>query len=134
MSEWTKPLPTESGETRPFWEACRAGRYLLQKCRDCGRVQAYYRGFCAHCWSRSVDDLVSGGAGIVWTYTVTHQNRTPGFSEGVPYVVALVALEEGVRVFGNVINCDPASVRIGMPVQVTFVDTGTGKVPMFEPA
>lgn len=129
----SKPLPTESGETKPFWEACRRGQYLLQECRACGRAQAYYRGFCAHCWSRDVADVVSEGRGTVWTYTVTHRNRTPGFKEEVPYVVALIELERGVRVFGNVVHCDPASVRIGLPVRVIFADTGAGAVPLFEP-
>ncbi|MBI2166512.1 MAG: Zn-ribbon domain-containing OB-fold protein [Chloroflexi bacterium] len=133
VGDWDRPLPTESGETKPFWEACRRGQYLLQQCRACGKVQAYYRRFCAHCWSKDVEEVVSSGKGAVHTFTVTYQNQTPGFREAVPYVLAVVELEEGVQVLGNVIGCDVGAVRIGMPVKVTFVDAGEMKVPMFEP-
>jgi len=135
MATWSKPVPSASAETAPFWDACRKGNYLLQQCRACGNVQAYYRGFCAHCWSQDIEDLLSSGKGTVHTFTVTYQNRAPGFREETPYVVAVVELERGVQVFANIINCDPASVRIGLPVKVTFMDVGEEmKVPMFEPA
>ena len=56
----------------------------------------------------------------MWTYTVTYQNRTTGFAEMVPYVLALVELEEGVRMFTNIVDCNPRDVHIGMAVEVTF--------------
>lgn len=134
MTEWTKPLPTELGETKPFWDACRRGEYLIQRCRACGRHQAYYRGGCAHCWSQDLEDLVSSGRGRVLTFTVTYQNQTPGFKEEVPYVVAVVALEEGPGVITNIVNCDPESVRIDQPVKVLFRQAGDFRIPYFEPA
>ena len=77
----------------------------------------------------------SSGRGTVWTYTVTYQNRTPGFAEMVPYVLALVELEEGVRMFTNIVECNPRDVYIGMPVEVTF-QTATPQItiPYFKPA
>ena len=133
MGEWVKPVPVASGETRPFWDACRCGRYLVQRCEDCSRTQAYYRGSCAFCWSPNVRDVLASGRGTVWTYTVTHENRTPGFREDVPYVVAVIALEEGVQVLGNIVDCAVDRVGIGMAVRVVFVDTGDARVPMFAP-
>jgi hypothetical protein len=66
---------------------------------------------------------------------VTYQNRTPGFAEDVPYVLALVELEEGVKMFSNVIECDPRAVKIGMAVEVTFVRANERiSVPYFKPA
>ena len=64
---------------------------------------------------------------------MTYQNRTPGFNEG-PYVLALVELEEGVKMFSNIVECDPGAVEIGMPVEVTFTRANDQvSVPYFKP-
>ena len=135
MAEWKKPLPTVSGETRPFWEACRREELLIQKCSACGEYQFYPRGICANCWTTGIAWVKASGKGTVWSYTVTYQNRTAGFAEEVPYVLALVELEEGVKMFTNIIQCGPGDVTIGMPVEVTFVPaTDQISVPYFKPA
>ena len=135
MPDWNKPLPSVVGETRLFWEACRRGELLIQKCDACGEYQFYPRGICSNCWTSHIAWVKASGRGTVWTFTVTHQNRTPGFAEEVPYVLALVELEEGVKMFSNVVGCDPREVKIGMPVEVTFVRaTDQISVPYFKPA
>ena len=135
MAEWKKPLPTVTGETMPFWDACRRGELLIQKCNGCSEYQFYPRGICAGCWTTDIAWARASGRGTVWTFTVTGQNRTPGFAEEVPYVVALVELEEGVKLFTNIVECDPREVKIGMPVEVTFVQaTDRISVPYFKPA
>ncbi|MEE8442739.1 MAG: Zn-ribbon domain-containing OB-fold protein [Dehalococcoidia bacterium] len=134
QQEWRKPVPGISGETKPFWDAARRGEFLIQRCDACHQYQWYPRGFCSNCWSRDIAYVRASGKGTVWTYTVTYQNRTPGFNEEVPYVLALVELEEGVKVFTNIIECNPRDVHIGMPVEVTFVPaTPQVHVPMFKP-
>ena len=118
---WHKPVPGISGETKPFWNAARRGEFMIQHCDNC--------------WSQNIKHVRASGKGTVWTYTVTYQNRSPGFNEEVPYVLALVELEEGVKVFTNIIECNPRDVEIGMPVEVTFVPaTPQIHVPMFKPA
>ena len=135
MPDWNKPLPTVSGETKPFWDACRRGQLLIQKCDRCDEYQFYPRGICANCWSEDIKWVTASGKGTVWTYTVTYQNRTPGFAEDVPYVLALVELEEGVKMFTNIIECAPSDVSIGMPVEVTFRQANNQiSVPYFKPA
>ena len=135
MTTWNKPLPTVSGETKPFWDACRRGQLLIQKCDRCDEFQFYPRGICANCWSEDIRWVTASGKGTVWTFTVTYQNRTPGFAEDVPYVLALVELDEGVRMFTNIIECPPRDVSIGMPVEVTFVQANNQiSVPYFKPA
>lgn len=135
MPAWKKPLPVESGETKPFWDACREGRFLIQRCKTCGKYQYHYRGFCSHCWTGEIKDVTASGRGSVWSYTVVYRNRTPGFREEVPYVVALVELEEGVKVLSNIVNCAPEKVKIGLPVRLTFVRANeTWNIAMFEPA
>ena len=134
MPEWNKPLPTVVGETRAYWDACRRGQLLIQHCDKCDEYQFYPRGICSHCWSENPSWFQSTGKGTVWTYTVTYQNRTTGFDQG-PYVLALVELEEGVRMFTNIVGCDPGEVTIGMPVEVTFERaTDQISVPYFRPA
>ena len=132
---WNKPLPTVAGETKAFWDSCRRGQLVIQYCEGCDEYQWYPRGICADCWGESVRWVQSSGRGTVWTYTVTYQNRTPGFAEMVPYVLALVELEEGVRMFTNIVDCNPRDVYIGMPVEVTF-QTATPQItiPYFKPA
>ncbi len=118
----------------PYWEACHRGELLIQRCQDCNQYQFYPRGICANCFTGKVRWVKASGKGTVWTFTVTRQNRTPGFDEG-PYVLALVELEEGVKMFSNIVDCDPFQVKIGMPVEVTFVKaTNQVSVPFFKPA
>ena len=135
MAEWNKPLPTISGETKPYWDSARRGQLLIQKCDSCGEFQFYPRGICANCWSNDIKWHKASGKGTVWTFTVTYQNRTPGFAEDVPYVLALVELEEGVRMFTNIVECEPRDVKIGMAVEVTFVRANDQiTIPYFKPA
>ena len=135
MLEWKKPLPTIVGETKPYWDSCRQGRLIIQRCESCNEYQFYPRGICAHCWSGDISWVESSGKGTVWTYTVTYQNRTPGFAEEVPYVLAMVELDEGVKMFTNIVECNPRDVKIGMPVEVTFVRaTDQITIPYFKPS
>lgn len=132
-STWNRPLPMVSPETEPFWTACREGTFLIQQCEKCLKFQYHYRGFCCHCWSSDVRDHAIEGSGTVWTYTVVERNRMEGFRDLVPYVVALVEVPEGVKILSNIVNCDPDSVEIGMPVRLTFIDaTDDIRIPVFE--
>ena len=135
MPDWKKPLPTISGESKPYWDACRQGQLVIQKCDSCNEFQFYPRGICANCWSNDIKWHKASGKGTVWSFTVTYQNRTPGFAEDVPYILALVELEEGVRMFTNILECDPKEAKIGMPVEVTFVRANDQiTIPYFKPA
>lgn len=135
MTTWTRALPNVSPETQPFWDGCKAGKFIVQHCDDCDKFQTYYRAFCCHCWSSTMTDVAVSGAGTVWGTTVTYRNSTPGWEDWLPYVMAIIELPEGVKVVTNVINCDPESVYVGMPVRVTFVPvTDEITLPYFEPA
>jgi uncharacterized OB-fold protein len=78
--------------------------------------------------------VLSSGKGTVYTFTATYQNQAPGFRESLPYVLAYVTLDEGVQMLTNIVDCKPDEVRIGMPVEVTFVDVNDDvAVPFFRP-
>jgi len=130
----TKPLPDVTPESRPYWEGCRRHELLLQRCGACGAVQHYPRGVCATCWSADLEWQRSSGRGTVWTFTVVHRSQAPGFKDALPYVLAYVELEEGVQMLTNLVECDPARVAIGTPVEVTFEDvTPEVSIPRFRP-
>jgi uncharacterized OB-fold protein len=134
MSPDVRPLPEITAESRPFWEGCRRHELLVQRCRACGARQHYPRGVCASCWSAELEWLRSAGRGTVYTFTVTHRSQASWFKGAVPYVLAWVELEEGVQLLTNLVGCDPAAVRIGMPVRVVFDDaTPEVTLPQFTP-
>jgi uncharacterized protein len=62
------------------------------------------------------------GTGKIYTFTVTYQNQASGFRESLPYVMAWVELDEGVKMLTNVVDCPPEQVKIGMPVEAVFDD------------
>jgi uncharacterized OB-fold protein len=127
--------PVVSGASAAhFWDACREHRYELQKCDSCGRVRYPAIPLCPHCLSRSFTWIESPGQGKVYTFTVVGRAPAPAFEAFTPYVVALVDLDEGVRVMGNIIDCAVGDVEIGLPVQVTFQEVEDGVVlPQFTP-
>lgn len=131
-----KPLPTrESEPDATFWRAAAEERLLVQRCEDCGRPQFFPRAWCHYCGADDVEWIESSGRGHVHTYTVVRRaTELPAFADDVPYVVAFVELEEGVRLCTNVVGCDPEAVENDMPVEVTFDHvTEDVALPKFEP-
>lgn len=117
---YDKPLPTLGPENHPFWEACRAGRLSLQKCRACGHLRYPISPWCPECLSDAHDWTPLSGRGTVFAYVVFHQAYHPGFKGEVPYNVALVQLEEGPRMYSNVVGVPNDQVKVGDAVEVFF--------------
>ncbi len=128
--------PQTNELTAPFWDATKEERYLVQWCSGCNKAIYYPREVCPGCLTS--DDLEwreSPGRGEVYTFNVTHKPGLPFMTDRLPFVVALVTLEEGTRVVTNIVNCDPSQVSVGMPVKVAWEDLSDGrKIPVFEPA
>lgn len=133
MSEGKKPAPTITAETRPFWEGCALGELRYQVCQGCGRAQFYPRALCAGCGGTELEWAVSTGRGTIHALTVVQRAPTAAFRADVPYVVALVDLDEGVRMMANVVGCPPESVAIGHRVRVVFEARGDVTLPQFTP-
>ena len=136
MAEYAKPLPTPDPLTAPFWESVKAHAMKLQRCGGCGTFIFYPRAICPGCMS---DDLVwtpVSGRGIVHAFTIPHRHPNPAFGSDVPYVVALVELDEGPRMLTNLVDVEPSpqTVRVGMPVEVAYDDvTDAVTIPRFRP-
>ena len=137
MSEqpkYAKPLPRIDEETKGFWEACQRHELYVQKCGACATLRYYPRAVCPSCLSDRIEWVRCSGRGTVYTFTVTHQNQAPGFRDTLPYVLAYVELDEGVRMLTNIVGCAPDDVRIGMAVEVVFEDvTPAVTLPKFKP-
>jgi uncharacterized OB-fold protein/acyl dehydratase len=110
--------PAAGPDTRFFWEGTRAGELRIQRCAGCGALRHPPGPVCPRCHSMDRDHVAATGRGTVYSYVVHHHPPVPGRQP--PFAVALVELEEGVRMVGNVVGCPPESVRIGLPVRVTF--------------
>ncbi|MBI4641951.1 MAG: Zn-ribbon domain-containing OB-fold protein [Candidatus Tectomicrobia bacterium] len=137
MAEWKKPLPRITPETKTYWEGCKRHELVIPHCKDCGEYYFYPRALCPYCFSSNIEFVKSNGKGKVHTFTVTYQNRARGFVDEVPYVMAWVELPEqgNVQLMSNIIDCEPEDVKVGMPVQVVFVDaTDEITIPLFKPA
>ena len=120
VEEWHKPLPVVDDVNREYWAAAAEGRLLIQACPHCGHRQFYPRALCTACGD-TPEWLECSGRGTVHTFTVIRQMGMRPFRDELPYVVAMVELEEGPLIMGNVTGCDPDTVRIGLPVEAHFV-------------
>lgn len=120
MSEYAKPLPTLTEENRPFWDACRQGHLSLQRCTSCDRMRYPISPFCPHCLSAGFEWSRVSGRGSVFSYVVFHRAYHPGFAADVPYNVALVQLEEGPRMYSNIVGTPNDQVHVGAEVEAVF--------------
>lgn len=128
-------LPTIDPESAPWWEACGRGELLVRRCQACGRAHLHPRVHCPTCWSEDVDWEVASGRGRLHTWSVVHRNDLPPFGDRVPYVAALVDLEEGPRMATAIVDADPDGLTIDQPVTVVFraVPDADLTVPHFTP-
>ncbi len=136
MTAYQKPVPAPDADSAPFWRGCREHRLLLQQCKGCGKFRFPAAQFCPACRSDAAEWLEASGRGTVYSWIVV-VHPVPGdiYRDDVPYAVALVDLEEGVRMPTNIIGCDPRYIRAGMAVTVTFDDVSAElTLPKFRPA
>jgi len=134
-SKYAKPIPHLDEENRPWWEALKRHELYIQRCRDCSALRYYPRALCPECLSQRTEWIRARGSGKVYTFTITYQNTAPGVRESLPYVLAYVELDEGLKLLTNIIDCRPEEVRIGMPVAVVFDDvTPEVTLAKFRPA
>jgi uncharacterized OB-fold protein len=136
MSSYAKPLPQPDPVTKPFWDSVKAHAMRLQRCGACGTYVFYPRALCPSCFSAALEWTPVSGRGVIHAFTVVHRHPSPVFQPEVPYVVALVDLEEGARMMTRLVGLppDPARIRIGMPVEVVYDDvTPEVTLPAFGP-
>lgn len=122
----------ESPESRPFWEAARRHRLELPRCNRCGQSWFPPSCLCPNCLSDDFRWEEVSGRGRVHSFVVFHRTYHPAFAPRVPYIVAVVELDEGPRMLTNLVDVDPHKVRCGLRVTVTFDDVRPGlSIPKF---
>lgn len=127
-----KPIPAPTRETMPYWEGCKVHELRIQRCAACGHHQFFPRIYCTHCMSDRVEWVKASGRAKVLSYTIVHRPVSPAFAGEIPYVVALVTLDEGPTMMTNLVGCAPEQLKIGMPVAVVFEDwTEEISIPKF---
>lgn len=129
-----EPLTPElTNENRAFWEAARKEVLVSQKCRQCGHRWLPPSSACPHCLSDEYEWTPLSGQGVIYTWTLVQRQYHPGYPP--PYNVAIVELDEGVRILTNIVGGDPAGIHIGDRVSVTFTEIAEGvKLPHFRRA
>jgi uncharacterized OB-fold protein len=115
-----KPVPVVAAWARPFWDAAREGRLILQHCEDCDRVIHYPRMACPFCSSKNLDWKNASGRGTIYSFTVVESNAPSAFAGDVPYVVAVIRLDEGVQMLTNIVESDRDELVCDLPVEVVF--------------
>jgi hypothetical protein len=129
-----RPAPIPDHDSAPYWKALHEGRLLVQKCLDCNEFQLYPRDRCLACRG-PVAFVEASGRGTIYSFTVIRQNYARPFRDWIPYVVALVDLEEGPRLMSNLVECDPDAVQVGMAVEARFeVVSDDAGIALFAPA
>jgi hypothetical protein len=118
----------------PLWDGTARKELLLQRCSACGAFRHPPSPICRSCLSDQHEWVAASGRGTVYTYAVVRQALGRGWEEKVPYVVAVIELDEGPRFLTNVVNVDPDAVQIGMPVEVVYLERAdAATLPLFQP-
>ena len=123
----SRPVPIPDDESLPYFDAALRGVLLLRRCDVCGTFMAPTGGIgtplrprCVRCFSAALSWAPAGGRGTLYSFALMHQVYDPAFADQVPYNIAVVELDEGVRMTTNVVGCANAELSIGMPLEVTF--------------
>lgn len=115
-----KPMPIPTEISAPYWEGLKEGKLLIQHCTDCGHWIFFPRRHCDRCWSHAVETREVSGGGVLYTYTLTRIPTLPDFADEMPQALAVVQLDEGVRINCTLIGVDPSVIRVGMRVRPVF--------------
>ena len=127
-----RPRPGINPDNQFFWEGTQEGKLLIQRCQACGTLRHPPGAMCPQCQSLEWDTLEASGRGVVYSFVVAHHPPIPPFE--YPNPIALVELEEGTRFVCNLVGIAADEVRIGMPVEVEFLEIDKNwTIPQFRP-
>ncbi len=134
MTEYRKPVPAPTVETKPFWDYCKRHELRMQKCGQCGHIRYPPSMFCPKCQSMQAEWSRLTGKGKVYSFIIVRFLYDRAFRNDIPYVVATIELEEGPRIMSNVTGCNVEDVKVDMPVEVYYEDiTDEFALPKFKP-
>ena len=130
-----KPIPEADELWQPFFDGARNGMLMVQRCQACESHLAPGTARCTECWSESLAWVQASGQGTLFSYSIVHHIGHPGFRDEVPYVIAVVELEEGPRLNTNILRGDDTELKVGIPMEVVFEALSEEiSIPKFRPA
>jgi uncharacterized OB-fold protein len=133
MSAKERPRPQATPLTQPFWDACERHELVAQRCSGCESFRHYPQPLCPACHSAEFRWEKLAGTGQIHSYSISHRAFHPAWEQHVPYVIATIELDEGIRMVCDMLDTDPGSVEIGQRVAVAFADMpGQGAMPRFK--
>jgi uncharacterized OB-fold protein/acyl dehydratase len=128
-----RPRPALTRDNAFWFEAAKEHRLVIQQCSDCGVLRHPPRPRCNKCGSYEWEEAEASGRGTVYSFVVNHYPQVPAFD--YPLAVGLIELEEGTRLVADIVGIDPADVKVGMAVEVEFVEHDPDlTLPAFHPA
>jgi uncharacterized OB-fold protein len=131
----SRPQPDLRNAGAPYFREATKGIVALPRCTPCARAFWPPRPRCPRCGSSDVGWMTSAGRGTIHTYTVVRQSNDPYFRTQVPYAVAMVDLDEGVRVMTGVVDTPLDTLHIGQRVEATFERAADDvAIPLFRAA
>ena len=136
-TDYTKPLPRPISPalSQPFWEAARRHELVMPRCKTCDQLFFYPRSECPRCLSTDLEWVKMSGHGRLHSFTIVQQPANAAFNADVPYVYAVVQLNEGPRMVSNIVQCDLEALRVDMPVEAVYDDvTPEWTLVKFKPA
>lgn len=129
-----KPVPVVTDLSAPYWEGAAAGELRVQQCGHCKALFLYAKSLCPKCWTANPGWIRVSGRGHIKTMTIVSQAPYEAFASNVPYVIAIIRLEEGPQLMANIVDCELSSLSIGQSVSVTFEKRGSIAIPQFRPS
>jgi uncharacterized protein len=127
-----RPMPRPTKLSKPFWDATARHELVLQRCTIDGHYEWTPQFACSKCLNESLEWVAVTGLGTVYSYSIIHRPQGPEFE--VPYIVAIVELDEGPRMLTSLVDIRPDEVQIGMRVEVSFEDAEDLALYRFGPA
>jgi uncharacterized OB-fold protein len=122
------PCPETNVENKAYWDAAAEGCLLVKHCAACGQTHFYPRAICPHCFSDHTEWRESSGVGVIYSFSVMRRVAQP-------YAIAYVALDDGVTIMSNIVDCDLDALAIGQRVKVAYrASSGPVVIPVFVPA
>jgi uncharacterized OB-fold protein len=129
MSDYLKPLPKIDELNQAHWHGAQQGRLMVQQCKQCNTYRYPFKKMCADCYSIEVEWIQVSGKGSIWSWCVFHRPYFKGFELEMPYNVVLVELDEGIRIYSNLVGALLDELQIGMRVKACF-DAVTSEVSL----
>lgn len=127
-------MPIPDPETIEYWEACKDHKLVIQKCAHCHKFRFYPQNICPFCESNQFEWIEASGRGHIFSFSVIYRTATKAFANHAPYILALVELDERVRMMSQIIEATPDNIKIGQRVEVVFKDlTEEITLPFFKP-